>query len=236
MFEIEFESSIPYYEETTKFLAKQGIILATRKHFYSFYHSDFAKLLLQAYQVYEETRFQRKYQRFDKFLWVQIKKYLLSFAVDYGYSDYGYPDNGYPDNVHVILRHIAGSQKAFLLEKLVTDDGLKTLIVAFYVEETDRNILVQFVTLLSKHTPILFNESFNTLCDKNECFKEVFFRAKDSFWRYVDILITLRNNKKAYHTFLANWEKQESALIKHAQIQFISVGLRRLQLHISQDK
>jgi hypothetical protein len=224
-FEVEFES-LPDDEETTEGLAKKGIISEARKHFYSFYHSDFADLLLRAYEAYEERRFQRKYKTFDHFLWVQIKKYLLSFVADYGY----------PDNVHAILSNIAGSQKAFLLEKLVADDELKALIAAFYAEEKDGLTLVQFVFKLSKNTPTLFNEYFENLFDKNEYFKEVFLRSKNSFWLYVRILITLRKNKVAYNVFLDNWEEQESALIENAGIQYIGIGLRNLQLHISQDK
>jgi hypothetical protein len=123
---VEFES-LPDDEETTEGLAKKGIILEARKHIYSFYHSDFADLLLRAYEAYEGNRFQRRYGTFDNFLWVQIKKYLLSFVNESFVSDYSYPNN-----VHAILRNIAGSQKAFLLEKLVADDDLKKLIVGFY--------------------------------------------------------------------------------------------------------
>jgi hypothetical protein len=130
-FEVEFESlpnqKVDKYEEATKLLAEKCIILEARKHIYSFYHSDFADLLLRAYEAYEGNRFQRRYGTFDNFLWVQIKKYLLSFVNESFVSDYSYPNN-----VHAILRNIAGSQKAFLLEKLVADDDLKKLIVGFY--------------------------------------------------------------------------------------------------------
>jgi len=224
-FEIEFER-LPDKKETTELLAINGIILKAGKHVYSFYHSDFADLLLRAYEAYEESRFQRKYNTFDNFLWKQIKSYLLSFVADYGY----------PVNVHSILYHIAGSKNVFLLEKLLADEDLKALIVAFYAEETDRIILLQFVIdVLSKNTPILFNEYFKALFD-SEYFKEVFFRAKNSFIIYVNILKNLRKNEVAYNAFLANWEEQESALIKQAGISIIGHGLRNLQLHISQDK
>jgi hypothetical protein len=225
-FEIEFES-LPNQEETTELLAEKGIIVEARKHIYAFYHSDFADLLLRAYEAYEESRFQRKYKTVDNFLLVQIKSYLLSFVADYGY----------PDNVHTILSNIAKSQKAFLLEKLVADDDLKKLIIGFYAEETDRKILLQFViTVLSKNTPALFNEYFKHLFDNNEYFKEVFLRSKNSFNIYVDISINLQKNKVAYNAFLANWEEQESALIENTEMRFISNGLRDLQLHVSQDK
>jgi len=229
-FEVEFES-LPDDEKTTEGLAKKGIISEARKHFYSFYHSDFADLLLRAYEAYEESRFQKKYKTFDNltfdnFLLVQIKSYLLSFVADYGY----------PDNVHNILYHIAGSQKAFLLEKLVADDELKALIAAFYAEKKERITLLQFVGVLSKNTPIPFNEYFKNLFEQNEYFKEIFLRSKNSFGIYVSILITLRKNKVAYNAFLGNWEKQEPALIKHAGIQYIGISLRSLQLRISQDK
>ena len=230
-FEVEFESlpnqKVEKYEEVTKLLAENGIILEARKQFYSFYHSDFADLLLRAYEAYEERRFQRKYKTFDHFLWVQIKKYLLSFVADYGY----------PDNVHAILRNIAGSQKAFLLlEKRVADDELKALIVEFYAEKTDWLTLLEFVGVLSKNTPTFFNEYFEKLFNKDEYFKKVFLLSENSFWLYVNILIELQKNKVAYSAFLDYWEEREQTLIEHAGIGFIGDGLRNLQFYISQDK
>jgi len=223
VFEVEFES-LPDNEETTEGLAKKGIILEACKQVYSFYHSDFADLLLRAYEAYEERRFQRKYKTFDNFLWVQIKKYLLSFVTDYGY----------PDNVHAILSNIAGSQKAFLLEKLLADDDLKKLIVGFYVEKKD-DFSLGFVQILSKNAPALFNEYFKQLFDKNGRFKEV-FSAKNLFWFYVDILISLGKNNIADNAFLDNWDEQKTTLIKNSEILVIGLGLRDVQLYISQDK
>jgi len=221
-FEIEFEN-LPNDEQTTQLLAEKGLILEVRQHVYAFYHSDFAELLLQA--AYEES-FQRKYQTFDNFLRIQIKDYLLSFATQ----------SGYPNNMHAILSHIASSQKAFFLEKLFVDDELKRLIVAFYAKKTDWLTLTQFVDVLSKNAPIVFNEYLKDLLDKNKYFKKVFLFAESSFSTYTSILMNLRKNKITYNAFLDHWEEQEPSLIERSGIQYIGIGLRNLQLHINPDK
>ena len=230
MFEVEFES-LPDVEEDTKFLAKQGIILEVREYVYSFYHSDFADLLLRAYAAYGGDRFKRKNKKFENFLFKQIKRYLLSFN----------QDDDCPDNVHAILSNISGSnneeiKKVVLLEKLLADKELKELIIEFYSTEANDRILKQFVSILSKNTPAVFNKYFQSLVNESEYFEKIFFYSKNSFGIYIRMLMNLRKNDTVYNVFLCNWEKQELSLIEHAGIQFIGLGLCTLIDNNCQDK
>jgi|GEM_PF-4967395 len=213
-FEIEFEA-LPEYEQETEKLAESGIIEHQREHIYSFYHSDFANLLLRAYAAHDGTRFVRQYKTLDNFIVAKIKVYLLAFKEKYHC----------PDITHTVLMALTKTIGNTVLEKLLSDDEINTIFMSYYKDETSGSNIAQFIHLLSRLFPNIFNSYFEILVNENPLFYTVIFEDNRSFGIYTVTLINLKKTPEVLQRFLELWGDKKGAVIEKAHLTRLSLAL-----------
>ncbi len=206
-FEIEFEV-LPGYEHETEQLAKKGIIEHQREHIYIFYHSEFAHLLVRAYAAHEGSRITRQYNSLDNFILAQIKAYLLAFKEKYRY----------PAITHSLFLAMAKARNNGFLERLLTDRAIIAVLLEYYRDEKSENNIAQFILLLSRFFPKIFNSFFEILVSDNAHFHQVSFETSRALTVYIVTLINLKQSPEAYQRFLSKWGYKKHSVFEKSSL------------------
>jgi len=183
----QYEISIePLQKEApiTELLLTHGILTYdSATEYFGFYHSDFAKLLIEAYE--HRPTFTRKYIDRNDFSLSQIKSYILGF-------------NDYPSNFHEILSNLISNEDSILLNKLLGDKVIMEICIRYYLRNGTLLQIFQLLLFVRSYIPELFPMLSDKLLINNPMIKAVFLHSDRRLSVFIKIINLLEKIDTEY--------------------------------------
>lgn len=162
-FEIDIE---PLQCETpsAELLLSHGLLsYDVETEYYSFYHSDFAKLLIESYQ--SRPSFYRNYEDLDDFTYRQLSNYLSAFKRR-------------PSNVHDLVCNLISNQKSNLLQRLLRDSCLMDIFISYYCSKGSVSEISSFLWSVFNFDPSLSKVLAHKLVQPTLATKALYLEAE----------------------------------------------------------
>jgi len=147
-FEFSFEP-IPQYRMETEQFESQGLVLRSTNTLY-FEHSKTARLYLESYFMYSDTKPKSKYENIETFCLENIKTYLRLFK-----------EVNYPNNVNEIVNFFLNGKKTDKF--ILTDPELKEIVFNYYRHSTNIDEILYFLNKVAFFIPSSFQFHFEQI-------------------------------------------------------------------------
>ncbi|TVM02646.1 MAG: hypothetical protein CV087_09260, partial [Candidatus Brocadia sp. WS118] len=137
-YEIQFEPNHSDLKAVEALTSRGLMEYDTETEYYSFYHSDFAKLLLKSYA--SRPRFTRNFNSLQDFTIQNTKTYILSFEK-------------YPDNLSEVFLSLVMNKGSSVFEALLKDPSIKELTILYYHQIKSVFDLSRFLSIVARNVP-----------------------------------------------------------------------------------
>ena len=196
-YEIQFEPSSEEDFEDVEALTAQGLLeFDSETEYYSFYHSDFARLLLKSHAARQS--FRRKYREgLQQFTVEQIKTYILSFK-------------DHQANLPEVFSNLVANNGIDVLNTLLEDERVRIQTIRFYQNADSVRDLVRFLNHVEEYCPGKLGFFVEDLATENPIIKALFLETEDGFSYFISLLkIVAHFDKVQYEVFRDLFNPQE---------------------------
>ena len=191
-YEIEFEPA-KKDEDKTKELVNPIAILERNEDsdYYSFYHPDFARLLLESFVT--RDKFKRQYKKgINEFTLEQLKTYFSDFEK-------------YPFNLQEVFFNLFQNNGIELFRQLLRDPVIKKQSIDFFLSESkDALSLIKFISLINNVMPDHARMFCRSLIFENIEIKNLFINTFNPIHTFASALILLLSLDDTYPTLCLN--------------------------------
>ena len=163
--------------------------------YFGFYHSDFAKLLIEAYE--RRPTFTRRYIDNNDFSLSQIKSYILGF-------------NNYPANFHEILSNLISNENSILINRLLGDKAIMEICIKYYLHDGTFLNIFQLLSFVQSSMPNLWPMLSNKLIIDNPMIKTVFLSSDSKLSVFIKVINLLEKFDAEYRNkFIALFSSKD---------------------------
>jgi hypothetical protein len=191
-YEIEFEPA-KKDEEKAKELVNPIAILERDEDtdYYSFYHPNFARLLLESFA--NRDKFRRQYKNgIEEFTLEQLKSYFADFEK-------------YPYNLQEVFFNLHQNNEINLLCTLLQDPYIKIQVINFFLYESkDAFSLIRFLSLVNNVMPEEAKMYCESLIFENVEIKNIFVTGLNPIYTFARALNLLNSIDDKYPILLTN--------------------------------
>jgi len=211
-FEIEFEPSEQNKAKTNELVVPIALLERNEEDYYSFYHADFARLLLGAYAT--RPKFKREFRNdLQKFTIEQFKDYFTDFKK-------------FPSNLDEMFYNLSKNNGIEVFRALLQNDVIKSQAVAFFLNRARFAYeLIRFLNLIDHIAPEHTGFFCEALIFENSELKALFENNRNPISALVAVyrLFSSMNDHAAILRFQNVFEAEEQRRIV-LNSDFIAIG------------